>query len=281
MCAPYDHFMDHFSLEGLSWELSVLSKAVAYKNLSGAAQNVGISQPQLSRIVGKLESELRGVLLDRGSRRKSGWTPLAFQIAEVYLSSVRGLNSEVQKLLEGSEPRMMHVGTLEGLIPLATKFGHHILNQTSVETVELNVYDLNVLEEKFFKGDLDVIFTAREPGRKKYQYCKVLGYQSLELMESNDKFRVMSSFEFGVSEVKAGRNKSKKGANVEARTVISNSLAVRRQWIENFGGEGTLPSPVRSSKKGTSTGKVVEEDEVHLFAQDYVSPTFWEKASKF
>jgi LysR family transcriptional regulator, transcriptional activator for aaeXAB operon len=274
--------MDHFSLEGLSWELSVLSKAVAYKNLSGASQNVGISQPQLSRIVSKLESELRGVLLDRGSRRKSGWTPLAFRLAEVYLKSVRGLNNEVQKLLEGSEPRLIHIGTLEGLIPLAIKFGHHILGHTGVLTLDLNVYDLNLLEEKFFKGDLDVIFTAREPGRKKYQYSKHLGYQSLELQETSEKYQVMSSYEFGVTEIKTARqSKSKKGAAPVGKTVISNSLAVRRYWIDTYGGMGTLPSPVRSGKKGSSTAKVVEEDEVLLYAQDYVSPSFWERASKF
>jgi hypothetical protein len=275
--------MDHFSLEGLSWELSVLSKAVAYKNLSGAAQNVGISQPQLSRIVGKLESELRAVLLDRGARRKSGWTPLAFQLAEVYLKSVRGLNSDVQKLIEGNEPRLLHVGTLEGLIQLAVKFGNHVLSNTGIETIEVNVYDLNVLEEKFFKGDLDVIFTAREPGRKKYQYSKHLGYQSLELVENSDKFRVMSSFEFGVSEVKNARhNKSKKGEQQGPKTIISNSLAVRRQWMESCGGIGTLPSPVRASKKAAaSSNKVIEEDDVYLYAQDYLSSALWEKAAKF
>ncbi|MFL5814511.1 MAG: LysR family transcriptional regulator [Bdellovibrionia bacterium] len=275
--------MDHFSLEGLSWELSVLSKAVAYKNLSGAAQNVGISQPQLSRIVGKLETELRAVLLDRGARRKSGWTPLAFQLAEVYLKSVRGLNSDVQKLIEGNEPRLLHIGTLEGLIQLAVKFGNHILTQTGIETIEVNVYDLNVLEEKFFKGDLDVIFTAREPGRKKYQYSKHLGYQSLELVESSDKFRVMSSFEFGVSEVKGARqSKSKKSEDQGPKTIISNSLAVRRQWMESWGGIGTLPSPVRSLKKAAATSyKVVEEDDVYLYAQDYLSSALWEKAAKF
>jgi hypothetical protein len=275
--------MDHFSLEGLSWELSVLSKAVAYKNLSGAAQNVGISQPQLSRIVGKLETELRAVLLDRGARRKSGWTPLAFQLAEVYLKSVRGLNSDVQKLIEGNEPRLLHIGTLEGLIQLAVKFGNHILTHTGIETIEVNVYDLNVLEEKFFKGDLDVIFTAREPGRKKYQYSKHLGYQSLELVESSEKFRVMSSFEFGVSEVKGARqSKSKKGEEQGPKTIISNSLAVRRQWMESCGGIGTLPSPVRSSKKAAATSnKVVEEDDVYLYAQDYLSSALWEKAAKF
>lgn len=278
--------MDHFSLEGLSWELSVLSKAVAYKNLSGAAQNVGISQPQLSRIVNKLERELRGMLLDRGSRRKSGWTPLAFQVAEVYLKSVRGLNTEVRKLMEGSEPRMIHVGTLEGLISLSTKFGRHVLDHTGVQSIEINVYDLHVLEEKFFKGDLDLIFTIREPGRKKYQFSKLLGYQSLEQVENSSKYQIMSSFEFGVSEISVARqSKSKKqvsSAQPKPKNVISNSLGVRRQWIEEYGGVGTLPTAIRSGKKSpASPHKIIEENELHLYAQDSFSTAFWEVASQF
>lgn len=278
--------MDHFSLEGLSWELSVLSKAVAYKNLSGAAQNVGISQPQLSRIVSKLERELRGMLLDRGSRRKSGWTPLAFQVAEVYLKSVRGLNTEVRKLMEGSEPRMIHVGTLEGLTPLSIKFGRHVLDHTGVQAIEINVYDLHVLEEKFFKTDLDLIFTVREPGRKKYQFSELLGYQSLESVETSAKYKIMSSFEFGVSEISVARqSKSKKAPHPDqpkAKTIISNSLGVRRLWIEEYGGAGTLPTETRPTKKSPPTPhKIIEENEIHLFAQDTFSSAFWEIASKF
>jgi hypothetical protein len=175
------------------------------------------------------------------------------------------------------------VGTLEGLIPLAVKFGNHVLSQTAIETVDLNVYDFNGLEERFFRGDLDFIFTAREPGRKKYQYSKFLGYQSLELVESNPKFHVMSSFEFGVTEIKMSRHgRSKKNAESQPKTLISNSLSVRRQWLEECGGVGTLPLPVRASKKPTTTTqKIVEEDEVFLYAQDSISISLWEKSSAF
>jgi DNA-binding transcriptional LysR family regulator len=71
-------------MELLAWELSVISRAVAYKNLSSAAAHVGLSQPQLSRIVQKVEKNLQVQLLDRSSRRSSSWQPIALQLAEIY-----------------------------------------------------------------------------------------------------------------------------------------------------------------------------------------------------
>ena len=97
----------------LHWELSVLSRAVAYSNLSGAAMHVGLSQPQLSRIVAKLEKEFGVMLLDRAARRKSGWTPSAFRLAEVYGTSVRKLEVDIQQAVQDSEPNHLTVGTLE------------------------------------------------------------------------------------------------------------------------------------------------------------------------
>ena len=49
--------MDH-----LHWPLSVLSKAIHHKNLSAAADHIGLSQPQLSRLIAQLEEEL-GVIV--------------------------------------------------------------------------------------------------------------------------------------------------------------------------------------------------------------------------
>ncbi|MHA0112066.1 LysR family transcriptional regulator, partial [Klebsiella pneumoniae] len=66
------------------WDLSVLTRATQYANLSIAADHVGISQPQLSRIVAKLEDQLGLILLDRESRRKSAWTPAAHRLADIY-----------------------------------------------------------------------------------------------------------------------------------------------------------------------------------------------------
>ena len=63
-------------MQQLYYELGVLAKAVNFKNLSAAALHVGLSQPQLSRIIAKIEEELKIVLLDRSAKRKSGWTSI-------------------------------------------------------------------------------------------------------------------------------------------------------------------------------------------------------------
>jgi hypothetical protein len=265
----YTEGMEHFSSERLAWELSVLVRAVSYKNLSGAAANIGLSQPQLSRIVGKLEAELGALLLDRSARRKSAWTPLAHQLAAAFMKSNRIFNADVQKLLTGAEPKLVHIGSLEGIMPVALQFGHQLLQKTAVQTLDFDVFDLNVLEELFFKGELDVIFTIREPGRKKFKFQRPLGFQSLEKIHNKSgKFWVMSSFEYGSMVSRPG---GRKAADDESKTVISNSLVVRRNWLEHFGGEGTLPSSVGR------TGEI----EVFVFAQDHFSSELWKILSTF
>ena len=56
-------------MEYLSWDLAILSRATHYPNLSIASTHVGLSQPQLSRIVAKLEEQYGVQLLDREARR--------------------------------------------------------------------------------------------------------------------------------------------------------------------------------------------------------------------
>lgn len=257
------------ALDRLSWELSVLSRAVTYTNLSGAAAHVGLSQPQLSRIVAKLESELRVVLLDRSVRRKSSWTPLAHRIAETYSRTVRNLSGEFQRIIEGTEPRQLTVGTLEGLLSLAIGFMKIWFDHTEVRLLELDVYDLNLIEELFAKGDLDLIFTSREPGRRKLTYSRTLGYQSLMRLERPGGVHVRSSFEF------ASHASKKRGLTPadDTRTLISNSLAVRKLWIETYGGDGTLPSPIRRSREKS-------DNAVYLIGSEGLSPAFWRKISE-
>lgn len=254
-------------MERLHWELSVLSRAVAYKNLSGASSHVGLSQPQLSRIVSKIEKELNVVILDRGVRRKSNWTPTAYQLAELYLNLNRKFNSEIQNLVVGMEPKFLRVGALEGLIPLASEFCHHLLTKTSVQVLEMDIYDLNPIEEYFFKGDLDMIFTLREPGKGKFSHVRVLGYQSLDETGKESDIRVMSSFEYGTQ-----MNKLKLG---KTKAFVSNSLEVRKNWLSRHGGVGVLPSNI--GRKKPSSKNIVT---VSLIGQDYLSPAIWEQALK-
>jgi hypothetical protein len=248
----------------LHWEMSVLSRAVAYNNLSGAALHVGLSQPQLSRIVARLEKELGVVLLDRGARRKSSWTPSAFKLAELYSGSSKKLEIEIQRLVGNSEPAHLKIGTLEGLIPVATEYCNQIMLTHPVKVLELNSFDLNRLEELFMSGELDVIFSSREPGKKKFKLAKLLGYQSLEVVSKTKGVNILSSFEYGTQMNHLHPTEKEK-------ILVSNSLEARRYWVEHFGGTATLPSPVRKTRGPK------KDHEVMMICSDLISPLLTKK----
>jgi LysR family transcriptional regulator, transcriptional activator for aaeXAB operon len=248
----------------LDWELFVLSRSVAYNNLSGAASHVGLSQPQLSRIVAKIEKELGIVLLDRDAKRKSAWTPASFKLAEIYSRSSRQLASEIEKLVGGSEPTLLRGATLEGLAPRATAFCHRLLGATGLTILELNVFDLSVLEEMFFKGEVDFAFTSREPGRKKFKHSQLLGYQSLDRVGKDAAMKVVSTFEFTTQMAGAARER-------EGKVFLSNSLVARQFWLENFGGTGRIPSAVREKRMNDSDERVL------LIGRDELPTAFWAK----
>src|SRR5690606_34803977 len=132
-------------MDYLSWDLAILSRAVAYNNLSSASAHVGLSQPQLSRIVAKLEEQLGLTLLDRETKRKSSWTPAAFKVAEVYNNTYHQFRAKVSQLAENLKPHHLRVATLEGLIPRALEFCKTLYEKTNLKIIELNTYDTNVL----------------------------------------------------------------------------------------------------------------------------------------
>jgi hypothetical protein len=256
-------------MERVNAELAILSKAVAFSNLSSAAGPVGLSQPQLSRIVSRLEQELQVVLLDRTAKRKSGWTPMAHRLAEIYSKASRHLNEQIQRLAQESEPEMLRLGALDGLASVAAELSAKVFKQTTVRSIELDLLDVIQLEESFLKGELDLIFSGREPGRKKFRHVIKVGYQSLDEHGKPGETRVMSPFEFGLQTSRAG----KKAPHGSERILISNSLSVRRHWIETFGGRGIIPSSMR---KAPGKGR---EEPVFLVGQDALSPRLWEKVA--
>lgn len=254
------------ALSRLHWELSVLSRAVAYQNLSSASMHIGTSQPQLSRIVSKLEQELKTVLLDRSSRRKSGWTPAALRLAELYMKSERRLEHDIQGLLAGeAQAQQVKFGTLEGFNPLAMQACNQLLRNPHIKLLELDVYDLDELERLFVQGDLDLIFTLREPSRRKYSRSRRLGFQHVNFVEKDARVLVMSTFEHGSRVYRRWRAKSD-------RFFVSNSLEIRKEWLRRFGGAGTVPASTlneRQSKPGDTP--------VYLIAGEYLSPSIWEQ----
>lgn len=270
--------MDH-----LHWPLSVLGKAIHHKNLSAAANHIGLSQPQLSRLIAKLEEELGIVLLDRTARRKSGWTPVAYKVADVYFRNSRKLLAGLQEIQGDDQIQHLSVGTLEGLVPLAIEITRELLEETKIPVIELNVYDLSELEEHFEKDELDLLLTCREPGRKKYRHLRHLGWQDLTIVgggAARGGVRVLSPFEHAnlIQTGKRNASKRERDETSQSKLIISNSLAIRRHYIEHFNGRGQVPSKVHEKRPGTPT-----EQPVYLIGSEIVPPGLWEKleAAKF
>lgn len=253
----------------LNWELSILSRAVAYKNLSAAAVNVGVSQPQLSRIVAKIEAELGVIVLDRGSRRKSGWTPVAFQLAELYSRAMKRFERDLVRVSGTGLPTHLRIGTLEGLMPLALQLARSLFDGGLARQVEVDVHDLNRLEELFSKGEYDLLFISREPVGKKLRYSVVLGYQQLDRESTSQDTLVLSSFE---SQTQSRQREEKR----HKRVLISNSLAARKLWIEEHGGAGVIPSKVLKSRPAQEA----QVDPVILMGSELLPAPMWEKIKK-
>lgn len=272
--------MDH-----LHWPLSVLGKAIHHKNLSAAANHIGLSQPQLSRLIAKLEDELGVVLLDRAARRKSGWTPVAYRIADVYYRNSRKLSAALQEVQSEDLIQHLSFGTLEGLVPLAVEICQTMFHETKIPVIELNVYDLSELEEHFEKDELDLVLTCRELGRAKHKYLRTLGWQDLHIVDAENQdaktlegagLKVLSPFEHAnlIQTGKRNASKREKDETEHSKLLISNSLAIRKLYIDNFGGRGQVPGEVLPKSPGSTT-----EQPVLLIAQDVLAPGLWEKLS--
>lgn len=248
-------------MQQLYYELSVLAKAINFKNLSAAALHVGLSQPQLSRIIAKIEDELKIVLLDRSAKRKSGWTAVAFQLAEIFEKSSRRLEVEMQGISNNQMVGELHIGTLEGLSDFALNTSRLCFEEVGVKKITLDIFDLNELEANFLSGNLDLIFTSKSPGRQKFKYLTELGFQKLERIESSKKFAVLSSFEYGRA--------NKKELESFPHLFVSNSLSMRRAWFDKHGGTGHMPTE-------TKKGKVKDAEPVMMIGSELLSPILWE-----
>ena len=251
-------------MQHIYYELSVLGKAIHFKNLSAAALHVGLSQPQLSRIIAKIEDELKIVLLDRSAKRKSGWTPVAFQLSVMFEKSSKRLESELAHLSQNQIVAELKIGTLEGLSSFAMSTCHYCFENVGVSKIFIEIYDLSELEAHFLSGNLDLIFTSKSPGRQKFKYFLELGFQVLEKIQTNKKFAVLSSFEHGRS--------VKKEMDEFKHVLVSNSLALRKDWFSSIGGTGYLPT---EAKKGKSK----EHEPVYLIGSEILNPVLWSQIS--
>jgi DNA-binding transcriptional LysR family regulator len=252
-------------LHHLTYELSVLAKAIQHKNLTAAAVHVGLSQPQLSRLIAKIETELNVILLDRSARRKSGWTPIAMDLALTFTKGLTRLQTEILSLASAREQTELHIGTLEGLSNLAIQFAKQCFEQLGMKTVFLDIYEFADLDSHFISGNLDMIFTVKTPGKQKHQRALEVGYQQMERVTSQKEIAVLSPFEHS--------GEDKKNLDFFKHVLISNSLAVRSRWLHEFGGTGTLPI---DAKKGKGKGYY----SVFLVGSDLLSPSLWSRIEK-
>ncbi|MGE0633106.1 MAG: LysR family transcriptional regulator [Pseudobdellovibrionaceae bacterium] len=249
-------------IHDLHSNFAALVKAVRYKNLSAASEHIGLSQPQLSRLIQRLEQELGVMLLDRTSKRSSGWLTQAHQLAEIYQQSDKRLKLEIESLNQESVPKELRIGTLEGLSEKALSVSHELLKLDSIEFVSLDILDLNELEEQFMAQNLDVLFSLKTPGKQKYTKIVEVGYQKLEWFKKDENIMVQSSFEYGVTKKKSS-----------AKSFVSNSLVLRKTFLDRYSGAGQIPTEVLSKReKGT--------DPVYMIGQETMTVAAWDRILK-
>lgn len=249
-------------MQQLYYELSVLAKAIHFKNLSAAALHVGLSQPQLSRIIAKIEDEMKIVLLDRSAKRKSGWTPAAVSLADIFEKSAKRLETELAAITNNQKVAELRIGTLEGLAALAVKTSKICFETVGVGKITLDIFDLSELEANFLSGHLDMILSSKVPGRQKFRHLEELGFQQLEKVQSNKKFGVFSTFEYGRSQ--------KKDFEEFEHVLVSNSLVIKKDWLKAYGGTAFLPTEARK-------GKSKDHEPIMLIGSEILSPLLWEQ----
>lgn len=249
-------------IQSLTYELSILAKSVQHKNLSAASAHVGLSQPQLSRVIAKIENELKIVLLDRTARRKSGWTPKAQELALTFSKGISRIEAEVYALAEEREITELHIGSLEGLSNISTQFVKQCFEKLGIKTIFHDVLDFAEMDSQFLGGNLDLIFTVRPPSKQKFNHIVEIGFQQNELVETNENFLVFSPFEYTAFD--------KKQKRIEQNVLVCNSLSLREHWLHENGGVGSLPV---DAKKGKGKGAFT----IYLIGSDLISPKLWDQ----
>ncbi len=237
----------------LAWELSILERCVKFPNLSVASEHIGISQPQISRTVKKLETELDVLLLDRTSKRQTHWTPAALKIADEFQSTRKQFRSMLYKNFRKEELHEVRIGCLEGLSTLANQFAKWVFEEDLCSQIEIHVLDLGELSDHFHAGQLDLIFTSRSLGKTKQSVRRTIGYQNLSYIgDAETGLHVLSPTEKALS-LHSSRHSQK-----HAKRLVTNSLAVKKVWMQQKGIYGSFPSEIFPDKRKSTKTSVCE-----------------------
>lgn len=225
--------MDH-----LYWEFSLVARAVNFQNLSDAARNLRISQPQLSRILQRVEEELKVPLLDRSSKKGSRWTSQAKNFSEFILQHRESLTHGLGLLQTNSLPKTFRVAVLEGLIASGIEILKEVQKVNSLERFVFDVLDLEDLESAFGSGLYDVVLSSRKVVAPKKSVHLVLGFQDIEIQNPNSLDWTLSPFE---------EHTTKLPKNLK-KLFVSNSLQVRDLWSQKQKTLFRKPSVLKKQK---------------------------------
>jgi hypothetical protein len=255
----------------LAWELSVLQRAVSFPSLSAASRQIGISQPQLSRILQRIEEDLRLNLLDRRVKRHPRWTEEAHVISQAYREAVAQLEKKIRAV--NSQPQVldqMTMATLEGLAPAGLLIVEHLFKNQLARKIQYDILDLKDLTQAFEAGEYDLIISSQRSSRRKYALEKRLGYQILEekLASKAPTIQLQSSTE---SLLKS----SKEPTSVP--TLISNNLMLRKLALAKLPARGIVPSGIYQKSRGTKAG----EQDVMLLVRENLGGQIMEYLKNF
>jgi hypothetical protein len=250
----------------LSWEFEVISRAISYPNLSVAASQIGLSQSQLSRILKRVEEALGLTLLDRDSKRKVSWNPIAHDLVSKFLKASRQWDADLQHFTAETEhKKRLRIGCLEGVSEAVVDFVSSLIHKEGeLEEIDLDVLDLSDLEKQFFEGEFDLIFTSRSPGKKKFTHSIVLGFQKFENFKGSSDWVVRTPFEM------ANDKKMKQSK----KRILTKSLWVKRLCVEKLKASAAIPSRLKSLSSGR-TSQDISESLVFLIGAEELSRRIW------
>ena len=247
----------------LAWEIEVLSRAIQYPNLSVAATQIGLSQPQLSRILQRVEADLGLLLLERDSKRQVSWKPEAIKLANVYSQISRSWDLELKHLQGSKQLKKIRVGCLEGLSEVATEYIAKVVKlESSLEEIEIESLDLGELEKAFLAQEIDLMLSSRSPGKKKFQYLEVIGHQKFTSFQGTSEWQVKTPFEI----LKDSKLKSKKN-------IVTKSLWLKTLCRDKLHASAMIPQKLNKKLPKDSQDFVP----VFMIARDDFPKELWKE----
>ena len=145
-----------------------------HKNFTKAAQSMCISQPPFSRIIQKIELNMKGTLIER-SKKSFVLTPLGKEFLK-----------ESQKLVQAYEKSMSYINTLQatninnpkvGFTSLVTHIPgfYELINTISDQTLEISLREISCqdLYKKLKTYEIDILITHFVPNPSIFQVRRV------------------------------------------------------------------------------------------------------------